>query len=296
MAAARPCGAQCRHGDHAIGPDDTERSRRTSTCATPAQRGRRAVAAPLDAARGGRPASPRLGRRAGDAYLGRRGRCTGRRRHGVDDRVGQPAPGLARCQGAPGAPTPGARCRDARGTWSGGGSRPWPDVVRHGRVGRARASRRFAARHGFEAKSRAINRRQVLAEAGLSMRSRAPLRRGPAGGRRLRARPTVGADSRRRARRGGRDVGRDQRRPDRRPRHRGRGVRRPNGSAPTRRPSWVAATGSTGSSPGTARPASWPATRSWWWTASGRELGTSTTPRSSAATAATGSACCSRPT
>ena len=52
---------------------------------------------------------------------------------------------------------------------------------------------------------------------------------------------------------------------------------------------------STGSWPGTARPASWPATR---WSrsrASGRSSGTSTTPRWWPATAATGSACCSRP-
>ena len=90
---------------------------------------------------------------------------------------------------------------------------------------------------------------------------------------------------------------RHQRRAAGRHRDGGRGVHAGAGPRLRAAPSSPAASASTGSSPGTAPPASWRACRSSPSTAQDpRHRRTSTTPRSSAATVGTGSGSCSRPT
>ena len=139
-----------------------------------------------------------------------------------DERARQPAPGLARRRDPSRPPSPRPRHRRARGARRAGprdsgrtsvGIAGWEGDV----------TRAFAARHGFELGSVAVNRRQILAEVDWADVER----------RRADARPhaedyelirRTGHDSRRRARRAGRDDGGDQRRAHRRPGHRGRGL------------------------------------------------------------------------
>ena len=155
-----------------------------------------------------------------------------------------------------------------------------PHLDRRRRLGR-RGAAAFAARHGLEEKSRAVNRRQHLAEVDWAELERLHdealaaasayelVRRGR-------------SHSRRRARGGGRDVRRDQRRTDRRPRHRGRGVLARADPRLRGRPARAGRRALPGPGPAprdrrAGRPHRWS-----WSRASGRSSATSTTPRSSA--------------
>ena len=126
------------------------------------------------------------------------------------------------------------------------------------RLGRGRRRAAFAARHGFEPKSAAVNRRQVLADVDFA-------ERGPVGTtrrsalaadyelvRRAGATPADELDGGRRDDRG------DQRRTHRRPRHRGRGLPARADPRLRGRPGGARPPPATGSSPGTGRPASSP--------------------------------------
>ena len=150
----------------------------------------------------------------------------------------------------------------------------------------------FAARHGFEPRSKAINRRQVLAEVDFAeLRARyeeaLPLAEDYELVRRFGATPDDQLDAVAEMTAAINDAPTDDLDIEDE-------VFPPDRIRAYEMPSWLAVAGSTGFSPGTGTPVRSPVTASWPSTASGRSGASSTTPPSSPATVATAWASCSR--